>query len=926
MMSHNSPATTNPMSRQKNHRKIKIAIWNAASLNQNRRNELLHFMKTRDVDIALISETRLKKGQSSYIQGYKCYRRDEGQGSSRGVAIYTRISLDTSKIPEPQIPNIHLEHVGVTVKRNNQPPLNVHSIYLSPSLPLIFGELDKLLETNLPTIIGGDFNCKHQSWKCPLNNPNGIKLLRYVDSRRFVMHHPNDPTHIPNVQKYRPSIIDFFISNNITNLTKPITQQDLSSDHNPVEIEINSNFTTTQSLHFNYAKADWDSFTNHLDTYTPLTSDIPLSIRQVEAEIKHLTETIQKEIDNCIPKAGIVINSYQIDERIKKLINTRNFARKKWQSTRHPVYRNIKNKMSKRIQYAIQMLKNKHVEEEIKKLSTKDNTLWKNVKKFKKKSTKINHILSNGNQLIDSKDIADSLAENFEASHQMNQMDDIETEELVEESMNTLEAMTVWTDEQNEELYINLNEIKQIIKNLRNKKAPGEDRIQGIVVKKLPNNVLDCLVDIINSCIHHDYYPDAWKNALVIPIHKPGKKPELAASYRPISLLPLFGKLYEKILLTRLHNEGTILCQQEQFGFRKGHSSCHQLARVIQDVSRQYTRKIPTIMVFLDIEKAFDRVWHDGLVHKLLIAGVNPKLIKIIKSYLSNRTFQVSYNNVKSRKALVGAGVPQGSLIGPILFNLYIKDIPTTPPVKTALYADDTAVYISGKFGHFKSIPEHLQTHLNKLDAFYHKWKIKINPEKTEGLIFKTITRKTPKHDHIKKLHFQGIPITWKDDVKYLGCKMDSKLTWSKHITYAINKARAGIRILYPLINNKSSLKTSLKILLYKTMISPVLTYANPVWHSANKTDHKRIQIIQNKYLRIIHDTQYKHHSTKELHKLSNIAPIYQKQTEILQKFHDKIKENTNPLIKEIGSLKYLHTSGIHHRRKLLTIPKQNNP
>ncbi|KAI5742379.1 hypothetical protein M8J77_006662 [Diaphorina citri] len=219
-------------------------------------------------------------------------------------------------------------------------------------------------------------------------------------------------------------------------------------------------------------------------------------------------------------------------------------------------------------------------------------------------------------------DIAEALANNYEQVHRTSNFRDPTTDTLVNQTLNLLEAEP------------NPPQIRNVRK-LPNTKAPGQDQIQGRIVKKL-------LVDILNSSIRHLYFPTAWKNANVIPIKKANKDPHLATSYRPISLLSVFGKLYEKIILLRLQNTSINLIQNEQFGFRKNHSTCHQLTRIVNDISIKFTSRKPTTMILLDIEKAFDCVWHDGIIHKLRKLEVNNILVKIIKSYLNNRTFQVS--------------------------------------------------------------------------------------------------------------------------------------------------------------------------------------------------------------------------------------------------------------------------------------------
>ncbi|KAL1448075.1 hypothetical protein WDU94_003663 [Cyamophila willieti] len=822
--------------------------------------------------------------------------------------------------------------------KNPLEQLQIYAAYLNPKNKFLFPEFDEILNTNKPTIIGGDLNSKHETWKCSARNQNGNKLLRYLSNRNCMLHAPEGVTHIPNNKKNRPSIIDLYITQNVQNFSNPVTHNELSSDHNPVTLKIyETNFEKEERLYRNYKKANWTKFKTNLEPYQLRHKEIPLTISQIEYEAEALTNKIKEQIEECIPKSKITVNSYEIDRRTKNLIKERNIARKKWQSTRHPVYRTTKNKLTRKIQYAIKKAKQEHTEREIKKLNPRDNTLWQNLKRLKRKTTKIDYLNEDNKNITEDKQIADALANNYHSIHKMNgHMSDNQTEDIVAKTIAELDSCNVETAEECEELFTNEREVLTLIKKLNNKKAPGEDGIQGIALKQVPLNIITCLVDIYNSCLSHNHFPTIWKNALVIPIHKPKKDPHKSSSFRPISLLPLLSKILEKILLTRIQESDMKLSQPEQFGFKKGHSTCHQLLRVANYISCNMARKQPTTMVLLDVEKAFDTVWHEGLVYKLVAANSNRgirdpiaenpntkevnegrknvKLIKIIKSYLEDRTSQVAYKNKKSFKYHVAAGVPQGSLLGPVLFGAFLQDLPTTQGVHMALYADDTAIYIGGKNAkQYIRFGRTLQTHLDKLAAYYKTWKIKINVDKTEGITFTNLHKtKTSNNQNIR---FEGKPLNWKSEVKYLGCVLDTRMTWKKHVEYAASKATKGLGPLYHLINQNSKLATKHKTLLYKTIIQPVLNYACPVWRSAADYNHHRLQRIQNKYLRIIHQKPYLYSTTKQNHAKSNIKPIIDTQNNLTKRFIEKAMESEHEIIKGLANITPYNTGGQNQRR-----------
>ncbi|GFU55340.1 RNA-directed DNA polymerase from mobile element jockey [Trichonephila clavipes] len=236
-----------------------------------------------------------------------------------------------------------------------------------------------------------------------------------------------------------------------------------------------------------------------------------------------------------------------------------------------------------------------------------------------------------------------------------------------------------------------------------------------------------------------------WKTASVIPILKPGKDPTLPDSFRPISLLPVLSKITEKIIQKRLcqHlNDNDILIPQ-QHGFRAGLSTSHQLLRVVEYIKTGFRDRKSTGAVFLDIQKAFDRVWHVGLLYKLIKINTPPHLIKLISSFLTNRSFAVKVNNIHSTNRKINAGTPQGSSISPILFNIYVNDIPRTSQSTICMFADDTAILAQSN--ELQLVTHFLHKHIAKLEDWFSTWKIALNVAKTEAVFFSHHIKKTTK-------------------------------------------------------------------------------------------------------------------------------------------------------------------------------------
>ncbi|GFT71497.1 probable RNA-directed DNA polymerase from transposon X-element [Trichonephila clavipes] len=222
-------------------------------------------------------------------------------------------------------------------------------------------------------------------------------------------------------------------------------------------------------------------------------------------------------------------------------------------------------------------------------------------------------------------------------------------------------------------------EIMDIILQLNNKKAPGKDGIKNIALKALPLNAITNITKIFNSCLQQNYFPQEWKHALITVIPKPGKDKKFPDNYRPISLISSLGKIFEKILLKHINNycdENNII-PDFQHGFRSQTSTQHQLLRATNLIVNGFNSKTYTVGLFLDVKKAFDRMWHNGLIYKMILFKFPTYLIKIIHSYLDNRTFNVKLNNVLSSQRPILASTPQGSILSPALYNIYTSDFPT---------------------------------------------------------------------------------------------------------------------------------------------------------------------------------------------------------------------------------------------------------
>ena len=513
---------------------------------------------------------------------------------------------------------------------------------------------------------------------------------------------------------------------------------------------------------------------------------------------------------------------------------------------------------------------------------------------LKSKPRPVPPLVADGSHLITPQEKANALGLHFVSSHNIGASITSPKEPSVEESVLAINDSSFEIPNDN---LVSGDEIKLAVKQLKNMKAPGFDNIFNLVLKKMSDQFFQYLANIFNKCLHFGYFPSNWKLSKVIPILKPNKDASSPKSYRPISLLSSLSKLFEKVIYSRLlhfSNENNIILN-EQFGFRKGHSTTHQLKRVTGFIKSNKLESKSTAMALLDVEKAFDNVWHDGLIHKLYTFGFPMYIVQIIKNYLSGRTFQVTLNGSTSDVFIINAGVPQGSILGPILYNIFTSDLPRLPGNGVlSLFADDTAVIYKGKIT--RPLVNRLQRGLDVLSDYFEDWKIRINAAKTQTIIFpySKSQRIVPKDDVLIKMN--NTPVQWSKEVVYLGLTLDSKLLFRQHVDKTVSKCSTIIKCLYPLINRRSTLSLKNKLAVYKQIIYPVIEYAIPVWECCAKSHKLKLQRIQNKILKMVLSVP-SWTRTSEVHHLAGEIMLEEKANIFCNKFRQRCIDSEYDLI-----------------------------
>lgn len=380
------------------------------------------------------------------------------------------------------------------------------------------------------------------------------------------------------------------------------------------------------------------------------------------------------------------------------------------------------------------------------------------------------------------------------------------------------------------------NIVRDTINSLKNSSGRDIYDINVSLIKELKDVIISPLTKVINCCINSSTFPDALKLAKVVPIHKNGDIDNVN-NYRPISLLPIFSKIVEKILCQQMisYLETNNLFNNSQFGYRSRKSTTAAILEFLRIVTEGIENNEYCYASFIDLSKAFDCICHAILIDKLRFYKFCDKSCSLIRSYLSNRLQIVSVRNNKSNPESLTYGVPQGSILGPLLFLIYINDFPSSISETSILFADDTNII--SKSSNLDQLLDKMRTILNDAQLWFESNKLCMNDEKTQNLL---ITLKKHNYDN-------------SNSVKFLGVHIDPTLTWNSHVAYLCSKL---CRIIYLFRNLTNSVSVDVLRIAYFSLFQSNIAYALLAWGHCSSAS--RIFALQRRIIRVIAGIAYR--------------------------------------------------------------------
>ena len=728
-------------------------------------------------DVITISETWLDPSISDLdttIPTYQTPIRLDRNRHGGGVAVYFKNTIPFVERKDLIVPN--LEAIWAEVMLSNKKVL-IGTFYLHPRFSdwhLVEYIIEQATQICPNLILLGDFN---QNLLDPTKSKNITSIINSFGLNQII----DSPTRIT---QYSTSLIDLILVSDSLKCTDKGTIEPFCSDHHA--IYFSTNFLTTkqhcyQRKIWQYDNANFNEYRQKLNL-----CDWDMNNLSIEDQVKKISTNITHAANQSIPNKVVTIRPRDlpwIHNEIRKEIRKRNKIHQLAKRTNTPenwkLFREARNHVTllirkAKLNYFNKLATNLHQGN----LTAKQ--WWKVAKQFLRQNseTNISLLIENNKQYCDPTDKANLLNNYFcEQSNVDDSHASLPTFDPAPFSINSIQ--------------ISETDIEDVLKLLDNNKACGSDLINPRLLKEGAQTLSVHLCNIFNQSLGNSYFPLSWKLANVVPIFKKGDKTN-SANYRPISLLSCIGKVFERCIFKHMHNYliSNNIIISAQSGFTPKDSATFQLIDIYDTILKAIDEGKEVRAVFCDISKAFDRVWHRGLLFKLRRIGVIGPLLTWFESYLDQRFQRVVLEGSFSEYKEVKAGVPQGSILGPMLFLIYINDIVRDIESSIKLFADDTTLYLIVE----DPIPAAnlMDGDLDKVQEWANTWLVKFNPQKTEEIIF---SRKTTQIDH-PKLSMNNVEIQRVQFHKHLGINFNSDCSWHEHIIDITAKAWKRIHLL----------------------------------------------------------------------------------------------------------------------------------
>ena len=816
-------------------------------------------------DAICITETRLHDDNSLsniQIQGYD-FVHTKTLTQCGGAGIYIKTSIEYELLNKYSISNMNIsESVFLEIKNTKRKNIVIGCIYrhhtpVSDFLETFLNDvLEKVTKSNKICALIGDFNVDLIKYGNHSPTESFYDLVSSFGFRPLIL----QPS---RVSSNSATLIDNIFLNDLECFSKGGNLTNSISDHFLQFCQIDIYDKTGNNNWQNKFSRNWRIFNSREfeDELSSINWDETLNYTQeTDLSFSIFFNKIEKLLDEMAPYKkltrkeyglkmspwitnGILVSMRERDLLYKKFAKEKNPTLKAAHHLKFKTYRN-------RIVNLIRESKKQHFADFFKEHHSNLKKTWDGIRDLinvsKKTSTRINKLSQDKKIFSDNSDISNKMNDFFVNIGSSVEAKIPKSKKAFHEYLSPNNPVNLALRD------CSHDEVIEIIKSFSVSKASGPFSIPSKILKNYAHILISPITTLVNKSLNEGTFPSYLKSALVCPIFKKGDKSK-CANYRPISLLSNIGKIFERVMYNRIEeflNEFETIYQL-QFGFRKKYSTNHALLSIVEKIRSNLDNKTFSCGVFVDLEKAFDTVNHMILLKKLDHYGIRGIANKWIRSYLSNRYQCVSANGVKSKKLKVRCGVPQGSILGPLLFIIYINDMHKALNKCTVHhFADDTNLLFSNKS------PDVIRKTMNNELELLFDWlcanRLSLNVAKTEFIIFRP-----PKMNLDKRvvLTLNHKKIFESRKIKYLGLLMDDRLTWKFHINELCKKLNRSVGMLYKIrhLCPKSVLRS-----LYFSIFNSHLVYGLPVWGNTDKIYTEKLNMLQKKAIRAITFSDYK--------------------------------------------------------------------
>ena len=838
------------------------------------------------IDIITMSETWAKdyiQTDLMAISGYSVLRQDRdliATGKTTGGGLITYISTmrlpDFKTLDRLSISSPHIEAQWTEITRPKSKNIIICNLYRPPqgtlkvALDYLNTCLNKLNRGKISLYIMGDLNIDYLN-----KTAKAYKSLTFFEKTNQLTQIIRETTR--NTDKTN-TLLDVILTDDV-HVGKSGTLNIMISDHQPIYVVKKKMREVRNSALFegrSYNSFDLGSFRDRL---TKLDLTNLYEMEGPEEIWSAILGHIVNDLDIHCPIRKFIIKNYKPDwanDDLLEQIRNRDYFYKKAKDTKNKDDWNIAKHLRNIVNRNVRQAKADFVLNKLDQCKGDSAKFWKELKKIFPNGKGSEHgkisLKDEGKAVIegDTADFINQFFINVGNPDDKHPAHSVVTKNSASDNDWTVEKVTE-------------TEVFNLVKSIKQSKSSGIAGVSNLVLKEALKVLISPVTHMYNLSLKNGTFPDSWKIAMVVPIPKGGCQSQVT-NLRPISLLPQPGKILEKLLHTQLSNymENEGLFSTSQHGFRKNHSTMGGTYQLLERINVNMDRRIPTLVTYIDFKKAFDCVQFDVLLAKIGGLGLDDIVVNWIKDYLSNRQQTVIANGKTSAKGNIKQGVPQGSILGPLLYLIYANDLQTViKKCGYSFYADDTVLFST--IGDFGKAAKNMQRNLTAINKWCLMNGIHMNVKKTKYMVFgsKSVL------ERIKdvKLRIGDHELERVTCYSYLGVILDPSLNFDKQVNKVVALASAKVKQLKRM---RKFLNTKAAMLVYKNMILPILEYGDIFLVAASKDNRRKLQTLQNKALRVIHRVD-KYYESDLIHTESNLLKLkYRREQHLLQFMYTK--------------------------------------